>query len=76
MILRDFYPLTLGPEVLLVLFSAPVLRSNLLCNASSPTLNRPYRQYSWDFPEEVLEEFQKDPRNALRAFLNLRKRVS
>ena len=26
------------------------------------------RQYGWDFPEEIPEEFRKDPGNALRAF--------
>ena len=28
----------------------------------------PYPQYGWDFPEEIPEEFRKDPGNALRAF--------
>ena len=27
-----------------------------------------YPQYVWDFPEEIPENFQKDPGNALRAF--------
>ena len=31
-------------------------------------MTRPYPQYSWDFPEEILEEFRKDPGNALRVF--------
>ena len=29
---------------------------------------RPYPQYGWDFPEETLEKFRKDPGNALKAF--------
>ena len=28
----------------------------------------PHPQYGWDFPEEIPEEFRKDPGNALRAF--------
>ena len=28
----------------------------------------PYPQYGWHFPEEIPEQFRKDPRNALRAF--------
>ena len=28
----------------------------------------PYPQYGWDLPEEIPEEFRKDPGNALRAF--------
>ena len=28
----------------------------------------PYPQYGWDFPEEIPEEFRKDPGNGLRAF--------
>ena len=28
----------------------------------------PYPQYGWDFPEEILEKFWKDPGNALRVF--------
>ena len=27
-----------------------------------------YPQYGWDFPEEIPEEFRKDPGNALRPF--------
>ena len=27
-----------------------------------------YPQYGWDFPEEILAKFRKDPGNALRAF--------
>ena len=28
----------------------------------------PHPQYGWDFPEEIPENFRKDPGNALRAF--------
>ena len=31
----------------------------------------PYPQYGWDFPEEIPEEFRKDPGNALRAFAGI-----
>ena len=29
---------------------------------------RPCPQYGWDFPDEIPEEFRKEPGNALRAF--------
>ena len=34
----------------------------------SPLTLGPHPQYGWDFPEEIPEEFRKDPGNALRAF--------
>ena len=33
-----------------------------------PKLTGPHPQCGWDFPEEILEKFRKDPGNALRAF--------
>ena len=40
-------------------FPAPELRTKMF---------GPHPQYGWDFPEEIPENFRKDPGNALRAF--------
>ena len=37
-----------------------------------PLPHGPYPQYGWDFPEEIPENFRKDPGNALRAFPGIR----
>ena len=45
-------------------------RSNSLSNSvfsMAGSFGGPYPQYGWHFPEEIPENFRKDPGNALRA---------